>query len=127
MLLLKKMKKKWFVNIAKYHHRTMGLYTCCKKVVKIRLDKLEVSLQKSISKLIFTGKTNSKNPVRNSLRIKFIKLDFSKLIFQKSSADQQGDRVGILTYNMNFQFWAVLDSQGCRERKQKSNCHQIMI
>ena len=34
-----------------------------------------------------------KNQVRNRLKIQFIKLDFSKLIFQKSSIDQQGDRV----------------------------------
>jgi hypothetical protein len=49
------------------------------------------SLQKSISKLIFPGYTGSKNPVRNRLKIKFVELDFSKLIFQKSSTDQQGE------------------------------------
>ena len=48
------------------------------------------SLQESISKLIFAGYTGSKNPVRNRLKIQFVKLDFSKLIFQKSSTDQQG-------------------------------------
>jgi hypothetical protein len=48
------------------------------------------SLQKSISKLIFAGYTGSKNPVRNRLKIQFVELDFSKLIFQKSSTDQQG-------------------------------------
>ena len=32
-----------------------------------------------------------KNPVRNRLKIQFVKLDFSKFIFQKSSADQQGE------------------------------------
>ena len=51
------------------------------------------SLQKSISKLIFAGYTGSKNPVRNRLKIQFVKLDFSKLIFQKSSTDQQGATV----------------------------------
>ena len=34
--------------------------------------------------------TGSKNPVRNRLKIQFIELDFPKLIFQKSSTDQQG-------------------------------------
>ena len=48
-----------------------------------------LSLQKSISKLIFACCTGSKNPVRNRLKIQFFKLDFSKLIFQKSSMDQQ--------------------------------------
>ena len=49
------------------------------------------SLQKSISKLIFASYTGSKNPVRNRIKIQYVKFDFSKLIFQKSSADQQGD------------------------------------
>ena len=40
-----------------------------------------------------TGYTGSKTPVRNRLKIQFAKLDFSKLIFQKSSIDQQGDSV----------------------------------
>ena len=48
------------------------------------------SLQKLISKLIFAGYTGSKNQVRNRLKIQFVELDFSKLIFQKSSTDQQG-------------------------------------
>ena len=47
------------------------------------------SLKKSISKLIF-------NPVRNRLKIQFVELDFSKLIFQKSSTDQQRVRLGKL-------------------------------
>ena len=50
------------------------------------------SLQKSILKLIFAGYTGSKNQVRNRLKIQFVELDFSKLIFQKSSTDQQGVR-----------------------------------
>ena len=45
------------------------------------------NLQKSISKLIFAGYTGSR------LKIQFIELDFSKMIFQKSSTDQQGDRL----------------------------------
>ena len=49
------------------------------------------NLQKSISNLIFAGYTGSKNPVWNRLKIQFVELDFSNLIFQKSSTDQQGD------------------------------------
>ena len=53
---------------------------------KIKLDKSSstnwiFSLQKSILKMIFAGYTGSKNPVWNRLKIQFIKLDFSKLIF----------------------------------------------
>ena len=40
--------------------------------------------------MIFAGYTGSKNQVRNRLKIQFVELDFSKLIFQKSSTDQQG-------------------------------------
>ena len=45
------------------------------------------NLQKSISELIFAGYTGSKNPVRNRQKIQFVELDFSNLIFQKSSTD----------------------------------------
>ena len=38
------------------------------------------------------GYTGSKNPVRNRLKIQCVELNFSKLIFQKSSTDQQGVR-----------------------------------
>ena len=48
-----------------------------------------LSLQKSILKLIFAGFTDSKNPGQNRIKIQFIELDFSKLIFQISSTDQQ--------------------------------------
>ena len=48
------------------------------------------SLQKSILNLIFAGYPGSKTPVWNILKIQFVELDFSKLIFQKSSTDQQG-------------------------------------
>ena len=37
-----------------------------------------------------TQYTGSKNQVRNRLKIRFVELDLSKLIFQKSSTDQQG-------------------------------------
>ena len=45
------------------------------------------NLQKSISKLIFASYTGSKYPVWNRLKIQFVELDFSNLIFQKSSTD----------------------------------------
>ena len=45
------------------------------------------NLQKSIPKLIIAGYTGSKNPVRNRLKIQFVELNFSNLIFQKSSTD----------------------------------------
>ena len=51
------------------------------------------NLQKSILKLIFVGYTGSKNQVRNRLKIQFVELDVSRLIFQKSSTDQQGERL----------------------------------
>ena len=46
----------------------------------------------------FAGYTGSKNPVWNRLKIQFIELDFSKLIFQKSSRDQQGGCHSISLY-----------------------------
>ena len=39
--------------------------------------------------MIFAGYTGSKNPVQNRLKIQFVKLDFSNLIFQESESDQQ--------------------------------------
>ena len=39
---------------------------------------------------IFACYTGSKNSVRNRLKIQFVQLNFSKLIFQKSSTDQHG-------------------------------------
>ena len=41
--------------------------------------------------MIFTCYTGSKNQVGNRLKIQFVELDFSELIFQQSSTDQQGD------------------------------------
>ena len=59
---------------------------------KIKFEKSSLTnwifnLQKLISKLIFAGYTGSKTPVRNRLKIQFVELDFSNLIFQKSSTD----------------------------------------
>ena len=51
------------------------------------------NLKKTFSKLIFAGYTGSKNPVQNRLKIQFVELDLSELIFQKSSTDQQGDSI----------------------------------
>ena len=59
-------------------------------------------MQKSISKLIFAGYTGSKNRVPNRLKIQFVELVFFKLIFQESSADQQGDSHKI--YLIQFQY-----------------------
>ena len=60
--------------------------TCFLKiqVVKSSSTNWIFSLQKSISKLIFADYTGSKNPVFK-LQVQFGELDFSKLIFQKSS------------------------------------------
>ena len=57
------------------------------------------SLQKLTSKLIFAGYTGSKNQARNSLKIQFVEFDFSKLMFQKSSTDQQRASKFSLTTN----------------------------
>ena len=54
--------------------------------------------------MIFAGYTGHKNPVRNRLKIQFVELDFSKLIFRKSSTDQQG--VSYLMYTADaFEIW----------------------
>jgi hypothetical protein len=37
--------------------------------------------------LIFEGYTGSQNPVQNKLKLQLVELDFSNLIFQKSSAN----------------------------------------
>ena len=76
-----------FRIIQKFEHEfcTLGhLYLISEKSSSINWI---FSLQKSISKLIFVGYTGSKNPLWNRLKIQFIKLDFSNLIFQKSSTD----------------------------------------
>ena len=77
------------------HETTLSPCWSVLKFWKINLEKSSstnwnFSLQKSISKLIFAGYTGSKNQVQNRLKIHFIELDFSKLICQKSSTDQQG-------------------------------------
>ena len=41
-----------------------------------------------ISKLIVAGYTGSKTPVWNRLKIRYVELDFSNLIFQKPSTDE---------------------------------------
>ena len=74
---------------------------------KIKLEKSSLmnwifSLQKSISKLIFADYTGSKNLVLNRLKIQFIELDVSKLIFQKPSTNQQGPDFSTTTFNHNF-------------------------
>ena len=60
--------------------------------------------------MIFAGYKGSKNQVRNRLKIQFVENDFSKLIFQKSSTDQQGIGLGLsyIVYLITFQRWALL-------------------
>ena len=58
------------------------------QVGKIKFNELDFMLG-FILKLIFAGHKGSKNQFRNKQRIQFFELDFSKLIFQKSSTDQQ--------------------------------------
>ena len=48
-----------------------------------------ILLEKLISMNWIFSYTGSKNPVWNRLKIQFVELDFSKLIFHKSSTDQQ--------------------------------------
>jgi hypothetical protein len=75
--------------------------------------------------LIFTGYTGSKHPVRNRLKIQFTELDFSKLIFQKSSTDQQGASIALckimvkisITSFWSFAFLSVKNQkEACRTR-----------
>ena len=68
------------------------------------------SLQKSISKLVFAGYTDSKNPVWNWLKIQFVELDFPKLIFQKSSTDQQGVSLNVFVPAPMSMFCIALNS-----------------
>ena len=54
---------------------------------------LYLNFEKSSWKNQVQQKINfEKNPVWNRLKIQFTEIDFSKLIFQKSSTDQQGER-----------------------------------
>ena len=46
----------------------------------------------------------SKNPVQNWLKIQLVKLDYSKLIFQKSSTDQQREKM----FSTFTHFWWCL-------------------
>ena len=77
------------------------------KFKKLSLTNWIFNLQKAISKLIFAGYTGSKNPVRNRLKIQFVELDFSKLIFQKSNTDQQGigQKLGRKTVRSFWRNW----------------------
>ena len=44
---------------------------------------------------LISEKSIWKNQVGNGLKIQFVELEFSKLIFQKSSPDQQGYAVSV--------------------------------
>ena len=63
-----------------------------------------------------------KNPVWKRLKIQFVKLDFSKLIFQKSSTDQQGVSELVCFFVPNFDFLPPFNHCGSwyieRERKE---------
>ena len=82
----------FFLIVIKRCHRAYTKLSPCWSVLefwKIKLEKSSptnwiFSLQKSISKLIFEGYTGSKNQVQNRLKIQFVELDFSQLIFQKN-------------------------------------------
>ena len=59
------------------------------------------------NELDFTVFVACKNPVLNRLKIQFIKLDFSNLIIQKSSTDQQGEYLDMVRmperiYNFHY-------------------------
>ena len=54
---------------------------------KIKLDESDFQPEKKNSIIIFPGNRGSKNPVWNRLKIQFVKIGFSNLIFQKSSTD----------------------------------------
>ena len=83
----------FFVTL--FYTFTAIILTPCWSVLefwKIKLEKSSspnwiFSLQKTISKLIFAGYTVCKFSVWNRLKIQFVELDFSNLIFQKSSTD----------------------------------------
>ena len=49
--------------------------------LKNQVWKIKIGFLTLILKLIFAGYTGSKNPVRNRLKIQFVELDFSNLIF----------------------------------------------
>ena len=75
------------------------------------------SLQKSISKLIFAGYTGSKNQVRNRLKIQFVELDFSKLIFQKSSMYRSTGGLATKREGVRFCiFWGKMFGQTFRNQ-----------
>ena len=64
---------------------------------KIKFEEFaKLDLQKSISKWIFAGYTGSANSVWNRLKIQFVELDLSNLIFQKSITNGKGVWAGII-------------------------------
>jgi hypothetical protein len=81
------------------------------------------SLQKLISKLIFASYTGSKNQVQNRQKIQFVELDFSKLIFQKSSTVQQGVKV------LGIEYWKSPGKMELYDCKQGplSHCDLVML
>jgi hypothetical protein len=83
--------KGWFWNFSSFQWH--ALHTFCWSVLdfwKIKFEKS--SLKNQVRRTVFLAYTGSKSLVWKRLKIQFIELDFSKLIFQKSRTDQQGDR-----------------------------------
>jgi hypothetical protein len=76
--------------------------------LKIKFDKLDFNLQKSISKLIFAGYAGSKNPVRNRLKIQFVELDFSKIKYRLKGREYRS--IVVLLHDIGTEreamFWA---------------------
>ena len=56
-------------------------------------------MQKSISKLIFTGYTGSKNPVLYRLKIQFVELDFSEIKYRSTGGKPSTVLVFFVTTN----------------------------
>ena len=71
------------MSISNFRHTNSHLPPIDLHLIFEKLDELDFL---SISNLDFAGYTGSKSQVQNRQKIKFIQLDFSNLIFEKSSA-----------------------------------------
>ena len=90
----------FYVTSAQPYDGQMGRYHACYPPINLHLIFEKSSLKNQVGRTgfflsilnwIFAGYTGSKNQVRNRQKIKFVQLDFSNLIFQKVSTDQQGE------------------------------------
>ena len=87
-----KLENEFFQRVLQLSTNSLTHYPSVLDFWKIKFEKSSsrnwiFDLQKSISKLIFPGYAGGKSPVQNRLKIQFVKLDFSNLIFKKSSTD----------------------------------------